>query len=379
MRGFVYLCGKSGLLINTKSQVLKSLIHTALLLFFFSPLIAQIPPGYYDPASGKTGVALQAALHNIIKGHNSVSYSALYSYFKTTDVKPGNVVWDMYSDVPGGTPSYVYHYTSGDECGNYSGEGDCYNREHSWPNSWFGGEVYPMYSDMFHLYPTDGYVNNRRSNYPYGDVSAATWTSTNGCKVGNCSSPGYSGTVFEPIDEYKGDFARTYFYMSTRYYTEDSGWPGSPQTTGSQLKPWALALMLQWGGDDPVSTKETDRNNLIYGIQNNRNPFIDHPEYANLIWGYPVGDNEPEGAASLLKVYPNPACENCFITLPPSVKRGSLTLKILTITGNQVQGIFAVEEGRMSVDLQGIPSGIYMVILSDGVKSQTYHGKIIRK
>lgn len=358
---------------------MRSLIPALLLFLFASTLFGQIPPGYYDQATGKTGTELHTALHNIIKGHNSVSYSSLYFHFKSTDVKPGNVVWDMYSDVPGGTPAYVFHYTSGDECGNYSGEGDCYNREHSWPNSWFGGEVYPMYSDMFHLYPTDGYVNNRRGNYPYGEVSAATWTSTNGCKVGNCTTPGYSGVVFEPLDEYKGDFARTYFYMSTRYYTEDSGWPGSPQTTGSQLKPWAKSMMLQWSTDDPVSAKETDRNNLVYGIQNNRNPYIDHPEYANLIWGYPVGVNEKANNTSQLKVYPNPAGETCFINLSREQHPDSLSLEILTITGTPMRAVYAIVSGRVAINLQNIPAGIYMVILTDKEKNQTFYGKIIRK
>ena len=191
----------------------------------------------------------------------------------------------------GGTPPYVYTYGSGDECGNYSGEGDCYNREHSWPKSWFGGEVMPMYSDLFHIYPTDGYVNGMRNNYPYGEVGQVQWSSQNGSKLGSCTWPGYSGTVFEPIDTYKGDFARSYFYMSVRYYTEDSGWPGSPMTTGSQLKSWALDMMIQWNDQDPVSQKEIDRNDAVYEIQDNRNPFIDHPEYADLIWGTGTGIN----------------------------------------------------------------------------------------
>ncbi len=340
-----------------------NLLATFLTLFFLTTL-AQIPPGYYDSANGKTGTELQAALHEIIKGHSSVAYSALYAHFKTTDVKPENVVWDMYSDVPGGTPPYVYHYTSGDECGNYSGEGDCYNREHSWPNSWFGGEVYPMYSDMFHLYPTDGYVNNRRGNNPYGDVANATWTSQNGSKLGSSAVAGYSGTVFEPIDEYKGDFARSYFYMSTRYYTEDAGWPGSPQATGSQLKPWALALMLSWSSQDPVSTKETDRNNLIYGIQHNRNPYIDHPEYANLIWGYPVGlRNAPETAGSLLP-YPNPASDICTIKLPEGFAGASFRLSCISASGVEFTPGFTVGENTLVLQVASLPSGIYLITIT---------------
>ena len=145
-------------------------------------------------------------------------------------------------------------------------EGEGYTREHSWPKSWFGGEVTPMYSDLFALYPTDAHVNGNRGNYPLGEVASPEWTSLNGGERGPCSYPGYSGIVFEPIDEFKGDLARTYFYMSTRYYTEDASWPGSPMTDGAELLPWAAEMLLEWHTEDPVSQKEIDRNGAIYGL-----------------------------------------------------------------------------------------------------------------
>ncbi len=255
----------------------------SVLLLILSSALAQIPPGYYDTAEGLNGDDLRLALHNIIDDHNVQSYSSLWTHFQSTDKKPNNKVWDMYSDVPGGTPPYEYTFGS-DQCGNYGGEGDCYNREHSWPKSWFNNTS-PMNSDMFHLYPTDGYVNGMRSNYPFGEVSNATWTSQNGSKRGTMNAYGFSGTVFEPIDEYKGDFARTYFYMSTRYYTEDSGWDNNDMVDGADLKDWAVDMLLAWHEADPVSEKETDRNNAVYDIQNNRNPFIDYPEWADCVWG----------------------------------------------------------------------------------------------
>ncbi len=113
-----------------------------------------------------------------------------------------------------------------DQGGSAGSEGSGYNREHSWPSSWYGGSGTP-YTDVFMVYPTDNEVNNKRGSYPYGEVNSPTWTSLNGCKLGPCSYPGYSGTVFEPIDEYKGDFARTYFYMTTRYFGEDGSGRGS--------------------------------------------------------------------------------------------------------------------------------------------------------
>lgn len=107
---------------------------------------------------------------------------------------------------------------SKEQCGQYSTLGDCYNREHSFPKSWFNDDS-PMVSDAFHIYPTDGKVNSQRNNYPYGECANGTTLSPNGKvkalgKLGTSTFPGYSGTVFEPDDEYKGDFARSYFYMA---------------------------------------------------------------------------------------------------------------------------------------------------------------------
>jgi endonuclease I len=251
---------------------------------FTTFLIADIPPGYYDDAQGLDGEPLRLALHNIIDDHIPQSYSSLYGHFQSTDAKYDGTVWDMYSDVPGGTPPYIYNFTSADQCGNYSGEGDCFNREHSWPKSWFN-EGMPMNTDLFHIYATDGYVNGMRSNHPYGEVESTTWTSQNGSQRGNMNSYNHNGTVFEPIDEYKGDFARTYFYMSTRYYTEDSGWDDNDMVNGSNLNDWAVDMLMDWHLQDSVSQKEIDRNNAVYAIQENRNPFIDHPEWVGCVWG----------------------------------------------------------------------------------------------
>ena len=247
---------------------------------------AQAPSGYYNSANGKTGEELKAALHDIIKDHTTISYQQIWNAFWSTDNKGNGVVWDMYSDIPNGTLPYTYQIGQ-NQCGEYSQEGDCYNREHSWPQSWFSGtEQSTPTRDLHHVFPTDGFVNSQRSNYPFGEVSNATWTSQNGSKLGTCKTAlGYSGTVFEPIDEYKGDFARALMYMSVRYYTEDSDWSSSDMTNKSEIKDWAIAMLLNWSDNDPVSQKEIDRNNVIYNdYQHNRNPFIDYPDYAHLIW-----------------------------------------------------------------------------------------------
>jgi endonuclease I len=330
---------------------------------------AQAPAGYYDSANGLTGTALQQALHNIIDNHTYVSYTpGLWNAFKKTDVKPNGSVWDIYSDIPSGTPSYSFTFTT-DQCGNYSAEGDCYNREHSFPKSWFGGEVYPMYSDLFHIYPTDGYVNNRRDNYPYGEVSSATYTSSNGSKLGPSSVAGYTGTVFEPIDEYKGDLARTYFYMATRYYGEDSSWPGSDMVTGSQPKAWALTMLLDWSRNDPVSQKEVNRNDSIYTIQHNRNPFIDYPLYAEMIWGTLNSTNDiPEDARGMI-LYPNPASSEMRIALPGE-STGDIAIQVYDFNGCLVKTQVS-EDISTSINIGDLRPGFYLLQVTSGKKRYT--------
>jgi endonuclease I len=251
---------------------------------------AAIPSGYYTTATG-SGATLKTQLYNIIKGHTERSYAQLWTDFQTTDAKSNGKVWDMYSDIPNSTPPYEFTFIS-DQCGNYSGENSCYNREHSFPKSWFN-DATPMYSDLFHLYPTDGYVNGQRGNLPFGEVSSPDWTSQNGSKKGTNTYPGFSGAVFEPIDDFKGDFARTYFYMATRYENVIAGWEkydsnGDAVLNGTAFpafETWFLNMLGEWHVADPVSAKETARNDAVYGIQGNRNPFIDHPEYVYSIWG----------------------------------------------------------------------------------------------
>ena len=250
--------------------------------------------GYYQNASGLTGQALKTALFNIIKGHNSRGYSALWDFYITTErdnyFENDGSILDIYSENPQSSEGITY-VAGYDQCGSYRGEGDCYNREHSFPKSWFGGKVEPMNSDAHHIFATDGYVNAKRSNYPYGEVTNATYTSSNGSKVGS-GTTGYSGTVFEPIDEFKGDLARAYFYMATRYQDRIASWEDNSTNSDAVLngtsdqvfEPWQLALLKSWHAADPVSQKEIDRNQAAFEFQGNRNPFVDHPEFVDLIW-----------------------------------------------------------------------------------------------
>ena len=256
-------------------------------------LWAEAPAGYYDAAIGKSGEALQKSLSVIISNADNVGYDGLWEVYKTTDRRPDGKVWDMYSDAT--------DFTFGtDKCGNYKNEGDCYNREHSVPKSWFS-KASPMYSDAWHVYPTDGKINSYRSNNPFGEVGSGASSSKNGfSKWGSCVTPGYTGTVFEPNDEYKGDFARTYFYFATRYQDRIDNWGGIFISTYPHIVKWQLDMLLRWNELDPVSQKEIDRNDAVQKEQGNRNPFIDYPELVDLIFGdrrnepfSPMGEDTP--------------------------------------------------------------------------------------
>jgi endonuclease I len=283
----------------------KRLFFLTLGFFIVYSGITQIPAGYYDQATGKSGEVLRAALRDITTtGHVKIPYTStsfdIWNAYAVTDVKPAPYnlsIWDMYSDIPNGSPAYTFTiYTN--QCGTASAEGDCYAREHCMPNSWWGGiddAANPQYSDLHHLFPADQYVNNQKSANIVGETNFPVWTSTNGSKLGPCSYPGYAGTVFEPINEYKGDFARAYFYLAARYMDQLSTWVTIyPYTnsqfiinsTGGNYKQWYIDMLLSWNNGDPVSQKEIDRNNNIYyqTPQHNRNPFIDHPEYICQIW-----------------------------------------------------------------------------------------------
>lgn len=279
---------------------MKRLLFLLIALALSTCVAAQIPAGYYDNAGGKTGDVLRAALRDIITtGHQQIPYTStafdIWDAYSFTDVRAnGTTIWDMYSDIPSGTPAYTFTLYS-DQCGTASAEGDCYSREHMFPNSWWGGTQDIQYCDLHHLPPADQYVNNKKSNNLVAETTSPTWTSTNGSQIGPCALSGFTGTVFEPIDEYKGDFARAYLYLATRYMNELSDWVNTYDyydsqyiitTSGGNYLPWYIDMLVRWHLSDPVSTKEVNRNNAIWynTPQHNRNPYIDHPEYVCLVW-----------------------------------------------------------------------------------------------
>jgi endonuclease I len=349
-----------------------------LLFFVFIKLFAtscfsQIPAGYYNSAQGLTGVSLKNALHTIItNGQNVGNYASLWTSYQTTDVRSNGKVWDMYSDIPGSTPPYYFTFIS-NQCGTYSAESDCYNREHSVPESWFNGAS-PMYSDLFHVVPADGYVNNRRSNYPFGKVATASWISQNGSKLGTSAVSGYSGIVFEPIDSFKGDFARIYFYMATRYQDVLSSWSGDP-FSGTDLTLWAKNLFLQWNALDPVSAKEMARNNTVYNIQNNRNPYVDHPEWIPLIWGTASGISESTADFKVI-MYPTPACDVLNISIDNTFFQMTEVTIFQTDCKMLIHHTFG--ESKLQLNVSSLPVGIYFINFKNNYLNKTQKFVVIR-
>ena len=281
---------------------------------------AQAPAGYYDSATGLTGYALKSKLHDIISTKNiNWHYGDLPNYYNQTDLDkyydhgPSNttILLDIYSEIPSGPD--VYEYTSSQMIGSANAEGQGWNREHMMPQSTFYSN-YPMYSDLFYVVPTDARINQLRSNYPYG-IGGTTnhHTFSNTSKINNSAIPNYAytGRVYEPIDEFKGDVARSLLYFAVRYegklgtfnYNNNAN-PASDTnpldgTEERAFEPGYIAMLIQWHNQDPVSQREIDRNNAVYNLQKNRNPFIDNPAWVSAIWGQTPDSVAPSNPSNL--------------------------------------------------------------------------------
>lgn len=286
-----------------------------LIILCFGFGFAQIPSGYYDTATG-SGYTLKTQLYNIINNQNDQGYNAMDIFFLSNDLdqyyENDNTILDIYSEHPSGADPYNFTPQT-DECGNYNNEGDCYNKEHVVPGSVFSNNS-PMDGDAHNLLPVDGRVNGFRGSFPMGRVddnnletqNGISNPTQNGSKLGDNLnsgySAGYSGIVFEPIDEFKGDIARIYFYFATRYQNQINNWSAYAMFNGSSDQVFETAflnILLEWHSIDPVSQKEVDRNNAIYNHQGNRNPFVDTPSYVTAIWN-PQQDNESPSAPTNL-------------------------------------------------------------------------------
>lgn len=314
--------------------------HILVIFLFFSVsawTLAAPKSGHYVNLDGKSGKTLFDQVSTIAnKGFESLGYDGLWDAYKYTDTDENGYIIDMY-----GGCNFQFGKK---KCGSYKNECDCYNREHSIPKSWFGGKTSGMGCDIFHIVPTDGKVNGMRSNYPFGEVAnhkSATY-SYNGNYLGSSSTEfGKSMTVFEPKDEYKGDFARG--YMGAMIKWQHSNMKQSQggemftsnytSTGGYGFTQYSIKLLMKWHREDPVSDKERKRNDGIEKTQGNRNPFIDYPYLAEYFWGekkdqkldfdhlvcaydddfelYPNGWKD-EDPSDIDYIYAQPADEPCF-------------------------------------------------------------------
>ncbi len=253
----------------------------ALVLLFGIAGYAGPPEGYYGQADGVAGSSLRTALHEIIRPHRRVSYDSLWDHYRETDRRADGTVWDMYSDC-------IFSAFQSNQGGPPGTVGGYLTREHCWPKMAWGGEKNDAYSDLFHVLPGDAHTNGQKGLGPPGEVGP-NHASCGLMKIGRARDGlGYEGLVFEPSDRYKGDFARIYMYFTVCYQTGPdalpcANWP-LMAADGQQLARWAEVMLLRWHREDPVDSKELDRNEAIFRIQGNRNPFVDHPDWAARIW-----------------------------------------------------------------------------------------------
>ena len=397
MRAFSPQSQKHNTLKHTKYIV--SPLRFFLLLavpFLFSVSSAwAITSSYYSSLDGKSAKNLFDAIHTVSKtGYSGLTYAQLWTAYCAIDINSSGKVWDMYSN----TTSYTCGGSA--QGANYSKEGDSYNREHSIPKSWFGGSTSSGTpgTDLFHVVPTDGYVNNMRSAFAFGEVSSATYTSNSGCKKGTAksitisntilatsgsSTQSCSATVFEPMDEYKGDFARGYFGSMVMWangdyqtFTTDEGATMFNTAYDAAhyygLTAYGVALLMKWHREDPVSQKEIDRNNGIQNQQGNRNPFIDYPCLAEYLWGNKTGEtfNLSDVVGSFESGFTPGVSDGCACSTDPTltINPTSLTVdpvavngtstKTFTVTGANLTGNITITKTSGSGYFTVSPSSI---------------------
>lgn len=364
-------------------------VMTALVAF------AQPQAGYYTykTLDGKNGRELEMALHDIIYPHTRISYGELWNSYISTDTAPIDSIPDGYTktDLVYDMYAWMKYFPKFHSDNDHSQTGGI-NREHSVPNSWWGGENgnAEAYTDLHHLVPADGAANNAKSNYPLGEKSendglTLSWPTkdkyNNGhlyvskdfvsSRVWNVPSDlqadfGNATKVWEPDDIYKGDFARMYLYVVCAYEGEIHWQTNYMFTSDNEdlttIKPWALELLLKWHRNDTVSEKELERNNVVEEIQGNRNPFIDYPELVEFIWGDMTSEEFDLGKAK---------CS--YGTLPESVAE----------TTESEQSIFVYQEGNnLIINAEGTVQIVDMmgrVLISENISINSIDISYINK
>lgn len=305
---------------------MKRLISLSIVAMFALSLMAEaIPANYYDAIDGKQDSVLKSTLSELVRGgvryeyginqyhstSNSPEWEAgdLKAYgtwqaLPSTDMHPDGVIWDMYSNC-------VRYFP------NKLGESGCsLNIEHCLPKSWWGGTVNEAYKDLFNLNPSDQRANSQKSNYAPGHVQKGDKFDNGSFRMDSKAKSQYNYICWEPAEEYRGDFARTYFFMATAYeYLEWTAYPDYiSHSSYLMFSETIQQVLLDWHRADPVSAKEICRADRISDIQHNRNPFIDYPELVEYIWGNKKG--QAVNLAALQCTYKADACPDPIIPTP---------------------------------------------------------------
>lgn len=347
-------------------------------------LAAQIPSGYYATLQGKQTAELKTALHDIIIKDTTryLSYGSgsknrtWYGFYNTDRDTENSQILDMYSGV-------VRYFPSNYVSSGYPGFGNELHIEHSLPKSWWGGYEWAAYKDLNHLYPSDGSTNISKNDNPLGIVTGNPTTNNGVSKIGPGVYPGFAGTVFEPANEYKGDFARSYFYMATAYEHYVNVWAVSKPENMMQknkypvLNAGAIELLLDWHRKDPVSEKERTRVEKVFEIQGNRNPFIDYPELVEYIWG--TLKDKPWGViagAGDLKLQFSITLSPLHDILNIDTNEKELTCTVFSLNGQQMMK--RKLNGSDSFSLQMLDNGMYFIQLQSGNKRTTHKFTINR-
>jgi len=322
-------------------KIFIALPFLTLSLFIFG----QIPPGYYNNAEGLTGTALKTALHNIIDNHIEYSYDDLRDFIlMDTDEDPNN------------SNNIILLYTGRSQHKNtFGGGANDWNREHVWAKSHgdFGNSP-PCGTDAHHIRPTDASVNSSRGNKDF-DNGGQQHPEATGCY--------YTNDTWEPRDEVKGDVARMIFYMAVRY----EGGSGEPDlevvdwvNTAPNPQHGKFSTLMSWHAFDSPDAFEINRNNVIYSYQNNRNPFIDHPEFVDDLWDTYTDINtkkiEPE-----FSINPNPA-QNYISVETQLHDFNNWTLSIQNMYGHEVYNqAFSGSVSMNNMDVSALPNGLYIL------------------
>lgn len=330
----------------------------SLILFLSLSVFSQIPPGYYNSANGLTGDALKAALHNIIKNHIEYAYSQTDEILMETDEDPAN------------SNNVILVYTGRSQAkSTFGGNSNDWNREHVWAKSHGGfGDNPPCGTDLHHMKPSDASVNSDRGNKDF-DNGGTQHSEATGCY--------YTQYTWEPRDAVKGDIARMIFYMAVRY-EGDNGEPDLEVVDWVNTSPnpefGKFSTLLQWNTFDPPDAFEINRNNVIYSYQNNRNPFIDHPEYINAIWD-PAAIQKEWSQPDNITIFPLPA-DNWFsfnLNLP---QFSSGIIEVLNSQGSKMMSAYMNgDEQSYRINTTTLPDGFYIVTFN--LNNQTTSRKLL--